>query len=661
MRKTSLYPKLASQNIRLNRQFYLPYIITCVATIAMFYIMGYLAFGQGAATLHGLLVVILRLGMIVIGLFSTVFLFYTNSFLMKRRQKELGLYNILGMGKGNIAGILFFETIFVALGTIAIGLGLGILLSKLILLALCKLVVFSVPFGFEIPLPAVFWTLGLFGGIFLLILISNLIRIKLSKPIELLHGSSVGEKEPKVKWVLAVLGILTLGAGYYIAIVTESPLSAIFLFFVAVILVIIGTYLLFTASSIAVLKRLKANPGFYYKTRHFIPVSGMLYRMKQNAVGLANICILSTMVLVMVSGTVCLYLGTEDSLIASYPSEYAVEVSGLSGNARENISSMVMQAVDNSGYTPSNVQDYISINGMALRKGSELHIYGNSIYDSSATGIITIMSAEEYSNYSGEKVTLNHGEALLQSSVSGFGDKVSLDGTSFTVVGDVSTAPKNALGSAITSAVESYCVVLSDTDFDAFCASYENARPEWYYGFDVEGLNSEEKLALYEKVSNVAYSADSDSIDGGFYRLGFTSREENRGFVYEMNGGFLFLGIFLGIIFLMATVLIIYYKQLSEGYEDRQRFEIMQKVGLSKPEIKKAIRSQILVVFFLPLGMAVIHIAFAFKMITKLLLVMGLTNTGLFAICTLGTVGVFAIIYALVYSLTAKTYYRVVE
>lgn len=654
MRKSSLYPKLAVQNIKRNGQFYLPYMITCVATTAMFYIMSFLADCTGSSSISSMLVLVLQLGKIVIGIFSVIFLFYTNSFLMKRRQKELGLYSILGMGKGNISGMLFFETLFVAVLTISAGLGLGILLSKLILLGLLKLVNFPVTYGFEIPLQSVQWTLVIFGAIFLLILISNLWRIKLSSPIELLYGGNAGEREPKTKWVLALLGIVTLGIGYYIAIVTESPLEAVFLFFVAVVLVIIGTYLLFTASSIAVLKKLKANPKYYYKTKHFIPVSGMLYRMKQNAVGLANICILSTMVLVMVSGTVCLYLGTEDSLIISYPNDYSIDVSKPTGSTRESLSALINGVLENEGYTPSNLQDYASLSFITSKNGSELSTDGGS----ASEALVNIMSGTEYARFSGENVSLSPGQALLETSDASIGAELSVDGASLKICGEA-TAPALSSGkSPISTVVNTYFLVVSDEDYAVFSQEHNES---WLFAFDVEGLSTEEKQELGEKIEDVVFSADRSSLDGDYNYLGVACREAGRQTFYELSGGFLFLGIFLGLVFLMATVLIIYYKQLSEGYDDRQRFEIMQKVGLSRPEIKKAIRSQILVVFFLPLGMAVIHIAFAFKMITKLLLVMGLTNTALFAICTLGTVAVFAAIYAIVYSLTAKTYYRVVE
>lgn len=564
MNKAAFYPKLAMQNIGRNKQFYLPYLFTCLVSVAMFYVLCFLQ--ENSATWTGnsgeILGTILILGIAVIGLFSTVVLFYTNSFLMKRRQKELGLYNILGMGKGNISVVLFFETLYVSLISLIAGLGLGIAVSKLALFLLGKLASFDVPKGIELSPFGLVLTLGVFCGIFLLILFSNFIRLRLSNPVELLKGGNVGEKEPKTKWVLAVLGVITLGIGYYIAISTEAPLKAIMLFFVAVILVIAGTYLLFTAGSIALLKQLKANKGYYYRTKNFIPVSGMIYRMKQNAVGLANICILATMVLVMVSGTVSLYMGTEDAIKTQFPSEIAVTMGQPSGKAAEIIKQTVDKTVSDMGLTATDFTDKMPENPL---------FEGESGYNRS-----------DYSR--------------------------------------------------------------------------------WYYGFELDGT-SQQKIDCREALDEAIGQLDIQTLDpgSGYDYVSVNGREENRSMFFTITGGFLFLGLFLGLVFLMATVLIIYYKQLSEGYEDKERFEIMQKVGLSKAEIKKAIRSQVLVVFFLPLGMAVVHIAFAFKMITKLLLVFSLTNTTLFAICTLATVGVFALIYGLVYTLTARTYYKIVS
>lgn len=656
MRKSAFYPKLAAQNIRRNRQFYLPFILTCIATAAMFYIMCFLAYSPATIGLHPMLYFILQLGCIIIGIFSAIFLFYTNSFLMKRRQKELGLYNILGMGKGNIASVLFFETLYVTLITLVCGIALGILLSKLTLLVLCKLVAFSVPYGFEVSVKGILYSVYLFCGIFLAILISNLIRIKLSNPIELLRGGSVGEKEPKTKWILAILGILALGAGYWIAIVTDAPLQAILLFFVAVLLVIIGTYFLFTASSIALLKHLRGKADYYYTTRHFIPVSGMIYRMKQNAVGLANICILATMVLVMVSGTVCLYLGTQDSLDNSFPTDLIVNVGAPTGSARSELRSAIDKSVSDSGLQMSNVTDFYSLSFSTdlenANFGGTLHPYTVPTDNSN----VYLLPTSEYGRLTGETVTLSPNEALVYTENSQLDGSFSMLGTDYKITRELESFP--AISQQATLIPYSFVIIIADDSFAGICGAQTEMSPEWYYGFDLSGT-SEQKIACCDAMETALGSA---AISSGSYNYTHISCvETGKEAVYSMNGGFLFLGLFLGLVFLIATVLIIYYKQLSEGYDDKERFEIMQKVGLSRPEIKKAIRSQVLVVFFLPLGMAVVHIAFAFKMITKLLLVFNLTNVTLFALCTLGTVALFALIYGVVYMLTAKIYYKIVS
>ena len=663
MRKTAFYPKLAAQNIRRNKQFYLPFILTCIATAALFYIMCFLTFNEGTANMPGTeyLSFILSLGCIVIGIFSAIFLFYTNSFLMKRRQKELGLYNILGMGKGNIASVLFFETLFVALITLVFGLALGVLLSKLTLLLLCKLIGFAVPYGFEISVKGIIYCVCLFCGIFLLILVSNLVRIKLSNPIELLHGGNVGEKEPKTKWILAILGVLSLGAGYYIAIVTEAPLQAIMLFFVAVVLVIIGTYLLFTASSIALLKRLRSRPNYYYKTKNFIPVSGMIYRMKQNAVGLANICTLATMVLVMVSGTVCLYLGTEGALKTAYPTDIIVETGNPTGNARDNLKVAIAKAVSESGLEMTNISDFCYLDFAATRKDSDFGNDFTSYVNTDDNAYVFFLSASEYKRFSGETVTLAPTEALAFAKNSKIDDSFTIFGKSFEITRWLERFPSVSQKASVVS--ENYFFVVSDETFNEINAGQTSNVISWYYGFDVGGTLEQQTAcrdAVDAAIGNALISIDGTDM-GSYTSASVSSRAAYKDGFYSMYGGFLFLGLFLGLVFIIATVLIIYYKQLSEGYDDKERFEIMQKVGLSRPEIKKAIHSQILVVFFLPLGMAVIHIAFAFKMITKLLLIFNLTNVTLFAICTLGTVAVFALIYAIVYFLTAKVYYKLVS
>ena len=663
MRKTAFYPKLASQNISRNKQFYLPFILTCIATTAMFYIMCFLTFNEGTGNMPGAeyLSFILDLGCIVIGLFSVIFLFYTNSFLMKRRQKELGLYNILGMGKGNIASVLFFETLFVALITLVFGLALGILLSKLTLLLLCKLIDFTVPYGFEVSVKGLVYCTCLFCGIFLLILVSNLVRIRLSKPIELLYGGNIGEKEPKTRWILAIAGILALGAGYYIAITTDAPLQAIMLFFVAVVLVIIGTYLLFTASSIALLKRLRNKPNYYYKTRHFIPVSGMIYRMKQNAVGLANICILATMVLVMVSGTVCLYLGTDDALKTAYPTDIVVETGAPVGNARESIKTAIAKAVTQNGLEMTNISDFCYLDFVATRQGSDFGDDLTSYVNPSDNAYVFFLSASEYKRFSGEEAVLGSNEVLAFAKGSKITESFTIFGKDYKITRWLESFPAVSQKASVVS--ENYFFIVSDETFSEISAAQTANTVTWYYGFDVGGTLDEQSAccaAVDAAIGNALISEDGTDM-GSYSYSSVSSRAAYRDGFYSMYGGFLFLGLFLGLVFIIATVLIIYYKQLSEGYDDKERFEIMQKVGLSRPEIRKAIRSQVLVVFFLPLGMAVVHIAFAFKMITKLLLVFNLTNVTLFALCTLGTVALFAAIYGLVYLLTAKVYYKLVS
>lgn len=654
MRKSAFYPKLAFMNIRRNGQFYLPFILTCIATTAMFYIMCFLTYNDGINKMEGAayLSFILQLGCVVIGLFSVIFLFYTNSFLMKRRQKELGLYNILGMGKGNLTSVLLFETLYVALITLVCGLALGILFSKLTLLLLCKLIGYAVPFGFEVSIRGILLSVYLFCSIFALILISNLIRIKLSNPIELLHGGNVGEKEPKTKWVLAVLGIIALGAGYYIAIVTESPLTAILLFFVAVLLVIIGTYLLFTASSIAILKRLKSKPDYYYNTKHFIPVSGMIYRMKQNAVGLANICILATMVLVMVSGTICLYLGTEDAIKNTYPTEMIVEIANPTANVRENFYPVIEKAVSDSGLAMTNVSDFQYFDFACTRVENDFGNNAQPYVNPSDNAYVYFLSASEYVRLTGDTAVLAPDEVYAYADKAKISESLSVFGNSYKITRELDTFPPVSNKTAIIP--NHYFFVVADDTYKAICASQTSNKPVWYLGFDVGGGNEQQANCRNAIDTAVRSAGGNDSVN-------IACRTSDSDLIHGMHGGFLFLGLFLGLVFLIATVLIIYYKQLSEGYDDKERFEIMQKVGLSRPEIKKAIHSQILVVFFLPLGMAVVHIAFAFKMITRLLLVMSLTNTTLFAICTLGTVAVFAAIYGIVYLLTAKVYFKIVS
>lgn len=656
---------MAAGNLVRNRRFVFPYLLTGLITVAMFYNMTFLAFHKEINNMPGgaTIPTIMSLGTGVVGIFAVIFLLYTNTFLMKRRHKEIGLYNILGMSKRHIAVVMLWETVYTCLITVVGGLLLGILLSKLMLLLLYKILFFSVSFGFMVSWKSVGITAVLFVAIYLVALLLNLLHVHLSKPVELLKGGSVGEKEPKTKVLLAILGVVTLGAGYYIAITTESPLEALMLFFLAVILVIIGTYCLFTAGSIAFLKAMKKRKNYYYQAKHFIGISGMLYRMKQNAVGLANICILSTMVLVMISTCVCLYIGTGDALNAMYPHDIIYSQSWQdSGNrSKEEVRVQIQEALDKAGMEPTHVQEVdqlTTVNSMpeeATLGGVDPNA---GVMDLSNTVTTLVVTAEGYRQMTGNTLNLAPGEAAIYTTESqGEWEQISFLGLSFSIKTWLPEAP------AIT--VEGYSeryIFLVVADDAAMEAVYQQQMLDggglasniyWEYSLDFDGVSKEEMLQLYQTLRSSVLSDTGDNT--------LSCRDAQEVDFYSLYGSFLFLGLFLGALFLMATVLIIYYKQISEGYEDKERFAIMEKVGMSQQQVRTAIRSQVRMVFFLPLLGAIIHLAASFKMISKLMAALGLQNIPLFALCCAGTVAAFAVGYFIIYHLTARTYYKIVR
>ncbi len=574
MRKLGFYPRLAARSLRLNRKFYLPFLLSGAVSAAMLYDILFLNMNRGIYQMKGANAVqgLLGFGAMVVAIFSFALLCYTNGFLMKRRQKELGLYNILGMEKRHMARLLFWETVYSALLCVGGGLLLGILLSKLFLLLLCAVMQAEVPFGFEVPSAAVTYTIVGFGAIFLLNYLMNLFRLGRVKPIELLRGTESGDREPKTKWLVALLGVITMGAGYFLSLTVSDPLNALFLFFLAVLLVIVGTYCLFTAGSIALLKALRKNKAYYYQTRHFTAVSGMLHRMKRNAAGLASICILSTMVLVTVSTTLCLYVGVDEMLDLMYCRD--------------------VQTYVNRGAP----EDLPKVKALYERKAAEL---GVEMKDFAA--LCFYAPATEYAN---NRTDIN--PYLPQA-----------DGAD--PVGDPSDGPLR---------VYVGCNLAPDADASLFAASVAVGTRDlplsssWYFTEDC--------------------------------RAGRTD-------FWASLGGFFFIGLFLGSLFLMAAVLIVYYKQVSEGYEDARSFLIMQQVGMTESEVKSSITSQISLVFFLPLLAAACHTAGAFPMTKKILMLFGLSNTGLFLLCSVATLLVFAVVYFLIYRLTAREYYRIVK
>lgn len=622
----------------------MPYILTCIGTMMMFYVMHAISLNDGLLNMPNSMSLqsILSMGVVVILIFSVIFLLYTNSFLIKRRKKELGLFNVLGMEKKHIAWVLFFETLFTSLISLAFGLFGGIILNKLMFVLLLRLLKFDIPLGFELDMASIEFTAQCFSLIFILTLICNLVQIWISKPIELLKGGQVGEKEPKTKWISAIIGVLSLGIGYGIALSVETPLAAIPLFLVAVIFVMIGTYELFTAGSIVVLKLLRKNKKIYYKKHNFIAISGMMYRMKQNAKGLANICILSTAVIVMLSTTVSLYVGMEESLHTQYPQDVFLRGNDVNDEKINRINQILDDKVNEYQIKLKDEFHYKSKSMMATLKDGNYALGQNISSDSYSFGFISI---DDFNRLEQTDIQLSVDEVLIFSISGTYGkDSIMINNQVYQIkqeFDEVSFQPKQE-----NSLFPVYLLIVNDIQIFG--------EEDVYYsvGFNVD--NTDEVSVEFVDSLNTEFRLNS--IDA--YVSGAAS---SRADFLMSYGGLFFLGIFLGTLFLMATVLIIYYKQVSEGYDDKERFEIMQRVGMSKQEIRKTIRVQILMVFFLPLIFMMIHIAFAFPIITKLLALFGLMNTQLFLAATIGTIVIFASIYALIFNLTAKTYYKIVE
>ena len=673
----SIYFKLAINNIKKNKSTFLPFGLSCSTMIALFYMLMSIcdqttdAMFFGGSTMR----TVLLLGLWVCGIFSVVVIFYTNGFLLKRRNRELGLYSVLGMEKRHIGRILFWEIIFTGCMSLLAGLLSGLLLSKLMYLVLLNLLKLNPLFNFSISINGIILTLLIFSSVFLVIILYNNLKLKKLNPIELLQGSNVGEREPKAKWIYAVLGAIFLFIGYYIAVTTKNPIQALSVFFVAVLFVIAGTYLLFMSGSIAILKILKKNKQYYYHKTHFITVSGMMYRMKQNAVGLANICILSTAVLVVLSSTISLYIGIEDIMRTRFPSDvvtsyaYAPEEDAKYGLnysydnelIKETVQSHALKynvkihdaqryysftaggIIDNGIFVQDyNINEPINLYCITLEDYRAMAADGDSIKGLNNNSVYLLSSVEQYS--------------LMESiTVGNYAFKV--DKASKSIDLDESFKKSSNYYNYIYMIVPDFSHLLNIRDAVNITrqeTEYSNISVVYNYKFSLEG-NISDKEEFSRTLRSALIEADIPHVS--MVDNIYTSRQDT----LNIFGSLFFIGIFIGVLFLMATVLIIYYKQISEGYQDRSRFIIMQKIGMSEEEVKKVIKNQILSIFYLPICLAVVHIAFAFDIIRKILATLHLTNVKLFIGCTLGTIFVFVIIYGIVYKLTARTYYKIVN
>ncbi len=656
MRALQFYPKLAAGNLWRNRSTYLPYLLACVVSIFTLYTLLAINFAGTLDGVRGESVVksFTAVGAFILSLFCAALIFYTNSFLIKRRKKELGLYSVLGMEKKNIALLMLFETLFVAVVALVLGLGLGMLLSQLLYWALLRLVRYPVMLNMQVSPQALGVATAFFALVFLLTLLSNLRQVRLASPIGLMAGANQGEKEPRGSLVLSLLGLLFLGGGYFVALYFTSPLEVIMFFLLAVLMVILGTYCLFLSGSILLLKLLRRNKKFYYRPQHFISVSGMIYRMKQNAAGLATICILSCMVLVTVSSTVALNVGAEDSLNTQYP--YECELRVYEPQDHQPAVEKAQEIAKNSGVGLENLQSFQRWEYTASSEGSQFDAVSQQSY-SPTYSYFSMITLESYNQNENTAVELAEGEALLLVSGGEYREaSLTLNGITYKVR-PLESFGKMSAGSR--DLARSFVLVLpSQAALEQQLATVDETMLSTTstVQFDLSGSDAAKDRFATELNG---YLEEQKAASQGSVRL--TWREGAREGWYATNGGFLFLGLYFGILFLLAAALIIYYKQLSEGYDDAARFAILQKVGMGEAEVKKTINSQILLVFFLPLLVSLVHVAVAFFPISRAMILFGVLNIPLLVLASVFTALAYALVYLLVFRQTARSYFGIVR
>lgn len=680
MKKPLLYPKLAWQGIRKNAETYLPYLLMGILMVGVSYIMNYLTRPglMGSLSMGGTTLMVLQMGKIVISVFSVIFLYYCNSFLIRRRMKEFGLYNILGMGKGNIARVMLWETLLTALLVFAGGLLLGLSLSRLVEMALINLLHadYTVPMELFYP-DGVTWVLLLFGGIYVLILLANLLRMRLSNPVALLKSENTGEKPPKANWFFGLIGLLILLSAYYVAAVSQSPLEALIFFFIAVLMVIVATYLLLVSGSVTLCRMLRRNKRYYYQTRHFISVSAMAYRMKRNGAGMATICILCTMVLVILTSTVCLYGGTDSMVDAICPQDINLTIGLEARDGEENwkrldaMQQMALDVTEEMGLTPENITSQRALVATGKVQDGDYGIITDADSLNANVLELTVYPLSVYEQATGETVTLADRELLYASFKTNetFSSMSFYGSAPYRMIHAEKELPKRLLSADYRSAWG--CLVVFTNDAEAFRGEItalvgKNSgeammmdRLALHFDLDSEAdTDTQEKLVKTLRIEAMK-STGKDFY--GMSSLSVDTRALCRRDYLSFFGGLFFLGMVLGPLFSIAAVLIMYYKQICEGYEDAERFAVMRKVGLTDAEIRRSVNSQVLTVFFAPLLMAGLHMLFAMPMIRLILGAFGLHNDSLFYGIGIGCYVVFAVIYALMYLLTSRRYYRIVR
>ena len=671
--KAGFFPMLAVSGMRKNRQLYTPYLLACAGIVCVSYIVAFLGVSPVIRTMRGgtSTTMILQLGKGVMAVFSAIFLFYSHSFLIRRRKREFGLYNILGMGKRSIGRILLWEALMSAALSLLGGLALGVLLSKLCELLLVNLLRGSVTFTFTISVSAIRDTALLFAAIFALMALFDQGQVRLSSPAELMRSESAGEKPPRANYALGVLGAALLAAAYYLAVSIQQPLEALTWFFVAVIMVIIATYLLFIAGSVVLCRLLQKNKRFYYQAPHFVSVSSMTYRMKRNGAGLASICILATMVLVTISSTTCLYFGSESLLRARYPRDVNIDllVDALEKLSDENARAAYAgmdKVISDAGLFPERQLLYRAVTGYGpLEDGTvDLHApadRANSVSRLSQVYQFCFVPLNDYNRITGNAETLAADEVLIHPYRASFkGDTFALlGGASYHVKALLNDFPTNS--AAAMNVVGTLFVVADDLQA-MLGALAQQAAEAPSLGLNYHYLNAFDCAKADQIDSSELESAillDGVPTLGRAINVELLAQEAAD--YYGMYGGLLFLGVMLSLVFAAAAVLIIYYKQMSEGYEDQPRFAIMRKIGMTQRDIRRSVNAQMLMVFFLPLGFAGLHLGFAFPMLHKLLMLFCLYDLPLLLGTTAITFVVFGLLYVLVYRATSNAYYRLVS
>lgn len=646
------YPRLACLSIQKNKQYYFPYILAGILMCSMTYIMNFLNASPIVSSMKGgaSMQAMFGLGMIIVSVFSAFFLFYANSFLVKIREKELGLYAILGMNRGNIIRLVLIESMIVMCSVIAGGLLLGAVLSKLVELVLFALCHAEVSTGFYFNFDLIVNVAVWFVGIYAILFIYSAIRIKAKSALHLMHSTSYGEKAPKANMVFALIGVVILAVAYYMAVTIESPLKALQIFFIAVLLVIVATYILFTVGSVALCKVLEKNKNYYYKPNHFVSVGTMRFRMKRNGAGLASICILITMVMVVASVSFSAYTGIQDSVERGYPKDVVMQV----GTYKD-----VEQLRDL-------FQQFVQENNAHMVDGNYVHykeaLYGSFTkkgYASSNTFTMdrfTVIDLDTFNQLTNQNESLHDDECLLVSKSNVDYQTFQLDQNQPLKVKEI--VEESLIPDANTVTDTSATLVVKEMNALTYQEGTEDilsylANVEDGYTIDKEALS--QKIGFLMKNSEMANTLDFS------YMYSVETKQATLEAYYTLFGGIIVLGGLLSIVFLASAVLIIYYKQIVEGLEDSERFRVLRKVGMEDTQIKKTINAQILLVFFMPLALAGLHLICAYPMISKLMVLFTITDMTLIKIVTCITFVMIGVFYGIVYKLTSHTYYKIIR